>query len=438
MKQTKFFIETYGCQMNLADSFEIRRLLEGKGLSYVENESDADVVIINTCSVRETAEERVMGRLGYLKGLKEKKPDLRIFITGCMAQNLGKELFERAPHINGVFGTYNRTKMVESIINDFTYSFDLQMDKYEFLPPTVDYQFPFKASVTVIHGCNHSCTYCIVPKTRGKEVSRPINQIVDDIKRLVDQGVVEVLLLGQNVNSYGRDIGTSFKDLLKEVNKIDGLRRIRFLTSHPVNFKEDIIDTISELDKVCRYFHLPVQSGSDRILKLMKRGYTYEKYVNMINYIKRRMPDASISTDIIVGFPTETEEDFQMTLKLVDEVRFDFSYMFIFNPRKGTTAAEMEGQLPEEIKISRIQKLIEVQHKISKESNQRDLGKTFEVLVEERGKYSGQLLGRTTYNKMVAFEGSEDLIGKFVNVKIESLVGNTLIGTLESTAVYSS
>jgi tRNA-2-methylthio-N6-dimethylallyladenosine synthase len=232
------------------------------------------------------------------------------------------------------------------------------------------------------------------------------------------------------VNSYGRDIGTSFKELLKEVNKIEGLRRIRFLTSHPVNFRKDLIDTISELDKVCRYFHLPVQSGSNRILKLMKRGYTYEYYVDMINYIRSRMPDAAISTDIIVGFPSETEEDFKMTLKLVEEVRFDFSYMFVFNPREGTPAASMPEQVPEEVKTERIQRLINLQHSISRESNLKDVGKTFEILVEDVGKYENQYIGRTTYNKMVAVESKENLIGKFVSVKIKDLRGSTLIGEI--------
>ncbi|MCX8029148.1 MAG: tRNA (N6-isopentenyl adenosine(37)-C2)-methylthiotransferase MiaB [Brevinematales bacterium] len=426
----KFFIETYGCQMNLSDSFEVKKILKNTGLSEAEKEDDADVVIINTCSVRNTAEERVLGRLGYFKGLKSKKPNLKIYITGCMAQSWGHKLFEVAPHIDGVFGTYNRSRMISHILNRDSYVVDVRMDKYEFLPPAIDYQFPFKASVTVIHGCNHSCTYCIVPKTRGKEVSRPIKDIIDDIRRLVDEGVVEVLLLGQNINSYGRDIGTSFKELLTEVNKIEGLKRIRFLTSHPINFKEDLIDRISELDKVCRYFHLPVQSGSNRILKLMKRGYTYEYYVKMIEYVRNKMPDASISTDIIVGFPSETEEDFNMTLNLVNEVRFDFSYMFIFNPKKGTPAETFSEQVPEDVKVERIQRLIKLQHSISKESNLKDVGKEFEVLVEERGKYKNQLVGRTEYNKVVAFEGDESLIGKFVKVRVEKLIGNTLIGSL--------
>ncbi|MFN4245648.1 MAG: tRNA (N6-isopentenyl adenosine(37)-C2)-methylthiotransferase MiaB [Brevinematia bacterium] len=424
----KFFIETYGCQMNISDSFEVKKFLELAGLEEAKDQMEADVIIINTCSVRNTAEERVLGRLGYLKGLKSKNPNLKIYITGCMAQSWGQELFKVAPHIDGIFGTYNRSKMINYLLRRDSYVIDISMDKYEFLPPTVDYQYPFKASVTVIHGCNHACTYCIVPKTRGREVSRSLKEIIDDIKRLADEGVVEVLLLGQNINSYGRDIGTSFKELLTEVNKIEGIKRIRFLTSHPINFKEDLIDRIQELEKVCKYFHLPVQSGSDRILKLMKRGYTYEKYVKMIEYLKKKIPNASISTDIIVGFPSETEEDFKMTLKLVEEVRFDFAYMFIFNPKRGTLAAEMVNQVPEEIKIERIQKLIELQQKISKESNLKDVGKEFEVLVEEKGKFQNQLLGRTDHNKIVAFEGDENLIGKFVNVKVESLSGNTLIG----------
>lgn len=431
----KVFIETYGCQMNISDSFEVKRILLEKGVEEANNEEEADIIIINTCSVRNTAEERVFGRLGYLKGLKNRNPNLKIYLMGCMAQNLGKELFEKAPHIDGVFGTYNRSRMIENILDLRSYVIDTRMDKYEFLPSSIDYQYPFKASITVIHGCNHSCTYCIVPKTRGKEVSRPLKEIVEEARRLVDEGVVEILLLGQNVNSYGRDIGTSFKELLTELNKIEGLRRIRFLTSHPINFKEDLIDRISELEKVCKYFHLPVQSGSDRILKLMKRGYTYEKYVKMIEYLRKKIPDASISTDIIVGFPTETEEDFEMTLKLVKEVEFDFAYMFVFNPKKGTPAAEMEGQIPEEIKTERIQKLISLQHGISKKSNQRDIGKEFEILVEEKGKYQNQLLGRTEYNKIVAFEGDERLIGKFVKVKVNSLSGNTLIGSMLESSI---
>jgi len=426
----KFFIETYGCQMNISDSSELRNLLESSGLVYTENENEADTIILNTCSVRNTAEERVLGRLGYLKGLKKSKPNLKIFVTGCMAQNWGEKLLKEAPHINGIFGTYNRSKILEAINDTQNYVVDIKMDRYEFLPPTTDYIYPFKASVTVIHGCNHSCTYCIVPKTRGKEISRPIKDIVEDIKKLIDKGVVEVLLLGQNINSYGKDIGTSFKELLEEVNKIEGLRRIRFLTSHPINFKRDLIDTIAELDKVCRYFHLPFQSGSNRILKLMKRGYTHEYYIDMVNYIREKMPDSSISTDIIVGFPSETEEDFKMTLKLVEEVRFDFSYMFIFNPREGTPAATMQDQVPEEIKTERIQRLINLQHSISKESNQKDVGKTFEILVEDKGKYENQYIGRTPYNKIVVVKSEENLIGKFVNVKIHKLSGSTLVGKI--------
>jgi len=416
--------------MNISDSFELRNLLESSGLVYTENENEADTIILNTCSVRNTAEERVLGRLGYLKGLKKSKPNLKIFVTGCMAQNWGEKLLKEAPHINGIFGTYNRSKILEAINDTQNYVVDIKMDRYEFLPPTIDYIYPFKASVTVIHGCNHSCTYCIVPKTRGKEISRPIKDIVEDIKKLIDKGVVEVLLLGQNINSYGKDIGTSFKELLEEVNKIEGLRRIRFLTSHPINFKRDLIDTIAELDKVCRYFHLPFQSGSNRILKLMKRGYTHEYYIDMVNYIREKMPDSSISTDIIVGFPSETEEDFKMTLKLVEEVRFDFSYMFIFNPREGTPAATMQDQVPEEIKTERIQRLINLQHSISKESNQKDVGKTFEILVEDKGKYENQYIGRTSYNKIVVVKSEENLIGKFVNVKIHKLSGSTLVGEI--------
>jgi tRNA-2-methylthio-N6-dimethylallyladenosine synthase len=416
--------------MNISDSFELRNLLESSGLVYTENENEADTIILNTCSVRNTAEERVLGRLGYLKGLKKSKPNLKIFVTGCMAHNWGEKLLKEAPHINGIFGTYNRSKILEAINDTQNYVVDIKMDRYEFLPPTIDYIYPFKASVTVIHGCNHSCTYCIVPKTRGKEISRPIKDIVDDIKKLIDKGVVEVLLLGQNINSYGKDIGTSFKELLEEVNKIEGLRRIRFLTSHPINFKRDLIDTIAKLDKVCRYFHLPFQSGSNRILKLMKRGYTHEYYIDMVNYIREKMPDSSISTDIIVGFPSETEEDFKMTLKLVEEVRFDFSYMFIFNPREGTPAATMQDQVPEEIKTERIQRLINLQHSISKESNQKDVGKTFEILVENKGKYENQYIGRTSYNKIVVVKSEENLIGKFVNVKIHKLSGSTLVGEI--------
>jgi len=416
--------------MNISDSFELRNLLESSGLVYTENENEADTIILNTCSVRNTAEERVLGRLGYLKGLKKSKPNLKIFVTGCMAQNWGEKLLKEAPHINGIFGTYNRSKILEAINDTQNYVVDIKMDRYEFLPPTIDYIYPFKASVTVIHGCNHSCTYCIVPKTRGKEISRPIKDIVEDIKKLIDKGVVEVLLLGQNINSYGKDIGTSFKELLEEVNKIEGLRRIRFLTSHPINFKRDLIDTIAELDKVCRYFHLPFQSGSNRILKLMKRGYTHEYYIDMVNYIREKMPDSSISTDIIVGFPSETEEDFKMTLKLVEEVRFDFSYMFIFNPREGTPAATMQDQVPEEIKTERIQRLINLQHSISKKSNQKDVGKTFEILVEDKGKYENQYIGRTSYNKIVVVKSEENLIGKFVNVKIHKLSGSTLVGEI--------
>lgn len=435
----KFFITTFGCQANERDSETIAGLLQKMGYEQSVNLPNADVLIYNTCCVREKAENKVLSQVGALKGLKEQNPDLIIGICGCMVQQEGMtaKIRRRAPHVDLIFGTHNIHQLPELIAN-IQKSREAQVcvlpDSTYIVEGLPAYrQFPFKALINITYGCNNFCTYCIVPYVRGREKSRQPEKIITEIERLVEEGVVEVLLLGQNVNAYGKNLAEdcSFGELLKRVNEISGLKRIRYLTSHPRDFNTELVKEIAKLEKVCPHFHLPVQSGSNGILRKMNRGYTREEYLALVKSIREIMPQASITTDIIVGFPGETEEDFQDTLNLVETVRFDSAFTFLYSPRSGTPAARLKEQISLAVKKERLQHLMELQNEISLALNQKLEGQVVEVLVEGASKKDPNMLeGRTGTNKIVLFPGSAELLGKFREVKINAAQTWVLKGEL--------
>ncbi len=426
-KRLRYQIQTFGCQMNERDSEVLAGMLEGMGYEKTADINQADIIILNTCCVRETAENKIWGRIGDLKAIKSRNPDLIIGICGCMTQQkeIGEKIRRRAPHVELIFGTHNihqlpelvdRVKEGRKTIVDI---WETEGDIIENLPSKrVD---GVKAYVTIMYGCNNFCAYCIVPYVRGRERSRKPEDIVREVQQLADEGYKEVMLLGQNVNSYGRELSprTDFADLLLELEAVGGIQRIRYMTSHPRDFTDRLIKVIASSQKVCEHFHLPVQAGGNNVLSKMNRGYTREGYLELVSKIRVLIPNASITTDLIVGFPGETDEDFQETMDLVRQVRFDAAFTFVYNKRSGTPAAEMAGQVPEEVKKARIQELIEVQNAISLEKNLEEVGKTHEVLVEKVNKNDpAKLESRTRTNKLVMFAGDPQLIGRFVNVKI--------------------
>lgn len=435
----RLHILTFGCQMNEHDSEIIRALLEKSGYEWTDNIEEADLVVLNTCSVRKHAEQRVLGILGNLKRYKKKKPEMIIALGGCMAQNPEIQEFIRnkATYVDVLFGTRNY-----HYLPDFIKRAEEFKDRV-FEPSHGDEEIPnelpahhssrVKAYVTIIYGCNNFCSYCIVPFTRGRERSRSPREIYEEVRQLADQGFREVILLGQNVNSYGKDLqeDINFAKLLKMLDPIPGIARIRYTTSHPRDFTDELIDTIAESEKVCEHFHLPVQAGSNNVLKRMNRGYTREDYLELIDKIRKRIPNASITTDIIVGFPGESERDFLDTLDLVERVRFDAAYTFIYSPRYGTPAAEMNDETPLEEKKIRLQQLNQLQNQITLEINKGYEGKTVEVLVEGKSKTNpNRWSGRTRTNKIVVFDCPEDLEGELVDIKIECAQTWTLFGSI--------
>lgn len=435
----KYTIVTYGCQMNEHDSEKISWILENLGYEWTENKEDSDFIVYNTCLVRENAELKVYGQLGALKDLKRKNPDLILAVCGCMMQReeARRVILDKYRHVDIIFGTNNIHKLPllidrhkqtnETVVDIVEDTRDID-DNIE-----ANRKYGFKAFVNIMYGCNNFCTYCIVPYTRGRERSREPESIIKEIEKLAEEGYKEIMLLGQNVNSYGKtlNIEYTFADLLRDINKIQGIKRIRFMTSHPKDLSDELIDAMASLDKVCEQLHLPVQSGSNRILEAMNRKYTREDYLLLIEKIKKAIPDISISTDIIVGFPGETEEDFLDTLDLVKKARFDSAFTFLYSIREGTKAAQMENQVPDDIKHERFQRLLDTIYPIFYEENLKYLNKTVEVLVEEVSKNNDEVLsGRTRTGKLVHFKGSKDLIGKFVNVKITTPKTFTLEGHL--------
>lgn len=412
--------------MNESDSERYAGQLESLGYRRTEDMDMADVVLLNTCCVRETAEGKILGKIGELKHVKQHNPNLIIAVTGCMAQEWQDRLFERAPHIDLVIGTHNIHKLIELIrerqaTSGHYLEADMTMPAFHDLP-TKRFQ-KFFAWVPIMNGCNKFCTYCIVPYVRGREVSRPIADIVREIEEIAKEGYKEITLLGQNVNSYGLDLkdGTDFSALLQAVDRIDGIERVRYMTSHPKDMTFAMIDAIADSRKVVNHMHLPIQSGSDELLKKMNRGYTVDQYMELVEYARKRIPDLVLTTDIIVGFPGETEEMFCQTLDLLKRVQYDMAYTFIYSPRTGTPAAKMEHQVPQEEKSRRLQRLMDVQNVYSLQLNQAMEHKEYEVIVEGPTKNDeNHWFGRTTGNKMIIWEhDGSAAIGDTVKVAVD-------------------
>ncbi len=439
MEQKKYFIATYGCQMNEHDSEKLAGMLSNMNYLECDNKEDADLIIFNTCCVRENAELKVYGNLGQLKALKKKKPDMIIAVCGCMMQqaHVVEHIKKKHPFVDLIFGTHNlhnfpvllsNCMQSESMLVEI---WDENGEIIEGLPSIRKYGL--KAFVNIMYGCNNFCTYCIVPYTRGREKSREPKDIINEVKDLVDNGTKEITLLGQNVNSYGKtlDEQIDFADLLTQINEIEGLERIRFMTSHPKDVSEKLIYAIRDCHKVCEHLHLPVQAGSNKILDAMNRKYTREQYLKLVKEAKSAVPDISITTDFIVGFPGETEDDIGQTIDLVEKVKYDNSFTFIYSIRKGTPAAEMEEQVPEDVKHKRFNRLLEALNKGIKERNLELKDKAVEVLVEGVSKNDENILtGRTRTNKVVNFDGPKDLIGNLCKVKITDPKTFSLYGEL--------
>ena len=438
-KDTKksFFIQTFGCQMNEEDSEKLSGMLKRIGYTKTEAKEEASIILFNTCCVRENAENKVYGNLGLLKKLKKNNPDLVIGICGCMMQQKGMadKILKEFPYVDIIFGTHNSYKFPEYLNRVKTEGvkeiFDKETEIIEGIP--VDRESSIKAFVTIMYGCNNFCTYCVVPYVRGRERSRRPEEIEKEIKELVAQGYKEITLLGQNVNSYGKGLEEEidFAKLLRRINEIEGLERVRFMTSHPKDLTEDVIMAIKECDKLCEQIHLPVQSGSDEILKKMNRHYDREKYMSLIKKIKEEIPECSITTDIIVGFPGETEENFLDTLNLCEEVGYDSAFTFIYSRRNHTPADRMEDQVPDDVKHERFNRLVDVINKGVINGNKVYEGRTVEVLVEGPSKNDEtKLMGRTRNGRLVNFPGDVSMVGKLVNVHINRAQPFSLLGEI--------
>ena len=433
----KYFLRTYGCQMNEHDSEEIEGILEYLGMTPTEEMEKADVIILNTCAIRENAHDKVFGYLGRVKHLKKERPDVILAIGGCMSQEekIVSEIKERHPYVNIVFGTHNIHELGEYLLDCASSKQDIEVfSKQGDVIENIRYKRAshINAWVNIIYGCDKFCTYCIVPYTRGKERSRKLEEIVKEVQKLKEDGYQEVTLLGQNVNAYGHDLKENvlFSDLLEAVAKT-GIPRIRFVTSHPWNFTDKMIEVISKYDNIMPYIHLPIQSGSSRILKLMGRRYTKEEYLELFHKMKEQIPNVAITTDIIVGFPGETEEDFKDTLDIVEECQFDGAYTFIFSPREGTPASLMKDETPLKEIEERLYRLNERVNYYSKKNNEKLLGKVVQVLVlGVSEKDSTKVYGYTDTMKLVNVKAPTDTIGKIIDVKITDAKSFSLDGEL--------
>ncbi|MGL4607326.1 MAG: tRNA (N6-isopentenyl adenosine(37)-C2)-methylthiotransferase MiaB [Eubacteriaceae bacterium] len=425
--QKSFTIKTFGCQMNENDSEKLAGMLKAMGYTNEDDVTKTGLVILNTCSVRENADVRVLGNIGAFKTVKKTNTELILAVCGCMMQQpeIVREIKEKYPQVDIVFGTHN-IHLFPEILNNYLVNgkqmIEVLEDSEEIIEDLpVDRRYPFKAFVTIMNGCNNFCTYCIVPYTRGREVSRYPEKIYNEVVALAEDGCLEVTLLGQNVNSYGNDLedGIDFANLLRQLNTIDKIKRIRFMTSHPKDLTLEVIEAIAECEKVCNYIHLPIQSGSTRILKAMNRKYTQKDIIDRVNLAREKIPGVAITTDIIIGFPGENEEDFEETLKVIKACKFDAAFTFNYSIRTGTPAATMEDQIPIEIKQSRMNRCLEVLHELSRTINLTYLGKVLPVLIEEPSKNNPERLsGRTETGKLVNIEGTVEEIGKIVKVKI--------------------
>ncbi|MBS5922083.1 tRNA (N6-isopentenyl adenosine(37)-C2)-methylthiotransferase MiaB [Clostridium perfringens] len=439
MDKKLFCISTYGCQMNEEDSEKLSGMLKSQGYERTENKEEASIIIFNTCCVRENAENKVFGNLGQLKQLKKKNPNLVIAICGCMMQQVGMadKVLKTFPYVDIIFGTHNAHKFPEYLHRVLQEGVQVKeiLNKEEGIVEglPIDRKSDVKAFVTIMYGCNNFCTYCIVPYVRGRERSRKSEDIIKEIEELVSQGYKEITLLGQNVNSYGKGLeeDIDFAGLLRKVNEVKGLERVRFMTSHPKDLSDDVIMAIKECDKLCEQVHLPVQSGSSRILKEMNRHYDREYYLDLVKKIKSEIPDVTLTTDIIIGFPGETEEDFLDTLSLCEEVGYDSAFTFIYSRRNHTPADKMENQIPDDIKHDRFNRLVEAINKKVVIKNKEYEGTVVEVLVEGPSKNDEtKLTGRTRNGKLVNFAGDEKLVGELVNLKIVRAQPFSLIGEI--------
>ncbi len=438
MNEKHYHIITYGCQMNVHESEKIAGTLKKMGYEPAADSEDADIVVFNTCCIRENAENHAYGNIGALKKLKKSKKDLLIAVGGCMTQQPGKaeELKKKFPFVDIVFGTHNLEELQKLVELKLKRKKSV-VDVWEKEGEISEKDEPFRTSypnawVNIMYGCNNFCTYCIVPYVRGRERSRRPEHIVAEVRSLLDEGYKEITLLGQNVNSYGNDADGAFNfpDLLREICQDKRKFRLRFMTSNPKDFTEDLVAAIAENPQICRLVHLPVQAGSDRILQKMNRKYTSGEYLDKVKMLRKRIPDCQITTDIMVGFPTETEEDFQKTLDLVDAADFSTAFTFVYSRRSGTVAAEMEGQIPEDVQKDRIMRLVSLVNSKTREKSKEYLGKIVEILCEDYDGKKGVYLGRDEYGRMGYFPSSENVVGKFVNVKITEASGVSLTGEI--------
>lgn len=429
MDKQNIYIETYGCQMNLADTEIVQGVLNSTGYKFTNDISQADVVLVNTCAIREHAEERIYGRLGEFRHQKKENPNLIVGVLGCMAERLRKQLIEEEKVVDLIVGPDEYRRVPELIENAFVgeKGIAVRLSKTETYDDIIPYREEgISAWISVMRGCDKFCTFCVVPFTRGRERSRSLESIVDEVRLLSERGFKEINLLGQNVNSY-QDDSFDFADLLYAVSKVDKQMRVRFTTSHPQDFSDKLVRTIAENENICNYIHLPVQSGSNRILQLMNRTYTVKHFLKLVEKARIEIPSVSFSTDIITGFPTETDDDHQMTMDLMKEVQFDGAFMFKYSARENTKAWNLGDDVAEEIKSIRLREIIEQQQKISYEINQTLIGKTFEILIEDLSKKSEDFyMGRTDTNKIVIVPKGDLRIGDYCLVKIERANSATL------------
>ncbi|MCR5304445.1 MAG: tRNA (N6-isopentenyl adenosine(37)-C2)-methylthiotransferase MiaB [Lachnospiraceae bacterium] len=438
-RDLKACVVTFGCQMNERDSEKIRGTLRSAGYALTESEKEADLVIYNTCSVRENADVRVFGRLGYLHSLKDKKPALRIGLCGCMAQEerVREKIEKTYPFVDIMFGTHNISSLEGLLLKSLETgerAWDVRKEGSrieEELPESRTY--PFKSGVNITFGCNNFCTYCIVPYVRGREESRRAGDVLEEIRNLAAEGVTEVMLLGQNVNSYGDSEGMlTFPMLLKKVCEIDGIRRVRFMSSHPADLSDELIEVMGSEKKICPHIHLPVQSGSDRILKRMNRHYTKAHYIEITDKLRKAVPGIAITTDIIVGFPGETREDVDETIELVKRVRFDNAFTFVYSPRPGTPAADYPDQVPEDIVKKEFDRVLKCVQETARNEIKRHEGEVQEVLVEHLNEKDPSLVtGRLPDNTVVHFPGNESMIGQYLKVRLEKCEGFYYMGKRE-------
>jgi len=438
-RSPKACVVNMGCQMNARDAEKLTGILRAIGYEEQNSEEDADFVIYNTCTVRENANNKVYGRLGYLHGYKKKNPHMIIALCGCMMQEekVVAKIKKSYPFVDLIFGTHNIFKFAELLAQAYEQS-SMVVDIWEDTTQIVEQlpnerKYPFKSGVNIMFGCNNFCSYCIVPYVRGRERSRKPEEIISEIKRFVADGVIEVMLLGQNVNSYGKNLEetVTFAQLLSEIDRIEGLERIRFMTSHPKDLSDELIEVMAKSDKICRHLHLPLQSGSTRLLEIMNRRYTKEHYLELVDKIRAAMPDIALTTDIIVGFPGETEEDFEETMDVVRRVQYDSAFTFIYSKRIGTPAASMEDQVPADVVKRRFDRLLKEVQSIAAKKADALTGQTMDVLVESVNHQDASLVtGRLGNNSVVHLPGDESLIGKIVQVKLDECKGFYYYGSL--------